>query len=202
MILLETNLSSEKAKELNNSLSEERKYYIQRMGSLYFYLKRSCTYVALGNDLKERSSAFWYIANKICWKSISWETIKDLDYLKDIKFRSNINPPIPYSPYMEFNFVLPTLLKWYFTNEAPPLVIRNDFIFYMGLLMKYYHLLYNFPLFDSLIDKGFLYQIDINILWLDKWIEEAIELKDHRMVAKLMDYKNIKFGFSHEIELL
>ena len=202
MILLETNLLSEKEEELYSSLSEERSYYIQKMGSLYFYLKYNCIYVTLDNGLKERGSAFWYVANKIRWKNISWETIKDWDYLKDIKFRPNMNPSIPYAQYMEFDFVLPTLLKWYFTNEVPPLVIRNNFIFYMGELMKYYHQLYDLPLFDGLIEKGFLYQIDINICWLDRWIEEAIELKDHCMVAKLMDYKNIKFGFSHEVELL
>lgn len=204
MLLLETNLSPEKAEELNNSLSEEQSYYIQKMGHLYYCLKYNCVRARFDDDgLKEEGSAFWYFASQIRWKSISWKNIKDLDYLKDVKFRAPyINFIIPPSSYMKFEFVLPTLLKWYFTDEAPPLVIKNDFIFYMGDLMKYYHQLYNLPLFEGLIEKGFLYQIDINICWLDKWIEEAIEIKDHHMVAKLMDYKNVKFGFSHEIELL
>lgn len=94
------------------------------------------------------------------------------------------------------------LLKFYFTKE----IVCSDLLHYYHMntneLIELYQFYHETQLFDKLIEQNLLRMIDINVYWLDLWLEQAIEFKDHNVVAKLMDYKHKKFGCSHEIDLL
>ena len=94
------------------------------------------------------------------------------------------------------------LLKFYFTKELVCLDFLNYYHTDTNELIELYQFYHETQLFDKLIEQNLLRMIDIDVHWLDLWLEQAIEFKDHSMVAKLMDYKNKKFGCSHEIELL